>query len=97
MTIPLSLMYGYTPESFDDPAIQAAEQSVRLGTTLYMPGSTLANIFPILTKVPSWFPGAGFKRRAEKVRYLTEETKRIPWEFVQSEFVSESLLYSPGH
>jgi len=88
ITVPMSLMYGYTPESFNDPAIEAAEASVHLGAPLLMAGSTLANIFPVLTKVPSWFPGAGFKRKAEKVRYLTQETQRIPWEFVQREFVS---------
>ena len=88
MTVPMSLMYGYIPESFDDPAIEAAEESVRLATTLLLPGSTLANVFPFLTKLPAWLPGTGFKRKAERVRHLAEETQRIPWEFVQREFVS---------
>ena len=88
MTIPMSLMYGYTPESPDDPAIEAAEEAAHLGLALVLPGATLASIFPVLTRIPSWFPGAAFKRKAEKVRYLTQEVKRIPWEFVQREFVS---------
>jgi len=82
-------MYGYTPTSFDDPAVSAAEQSLHLGATLYLPGTTLANVFPILTRVPSWLPGAGFKRKAERAKFLSEESKRIPWEFTRKEFVRD--------
>jgi len=94
VALPLNLMYGYTPTSFTDPAVYAAEQSLHLGATLYLPGTTLANVFPILTHIPSWFPGAGFKRKAERAKFLSEESKRIPWEFTQKEFVSEALFVS---
>jgi len=87
VSIPLMLMYGYKPESFEDPALAAAETSLELGFQLYLPGATLANIFPILLHVPSWFPGAQFKRTAKRVRALTDEVKRIPLEFVKSQFV----------
>jgi len=88
MTLPLDLMYGYAPSSAHDPAILSAEASLQIGATLYLPGSTLANTFPILLRLPSWMPGASFKRKAALVKRLTEETIRIPWEYVQMQVVS---------
>ena len=87
VSVPLMLMYGYRPESYDDPAIVAADHSTEEGFRLYLPGATLANLFPILLHVPSWFPGAEFKRKGNKVKALVEETKRIPREHVKKEFV----------
>jgi len=88
----MNLMYGYTPESFEDRAVMAAEESLALGANLYLPGTTIANVFPILTRLPSWFPGAAFKRQAERVRELASECQRIPWEFVQKQYVSYYLV-----
>jgi len=91
MTLPLDLMYGYSPRSASDPAILSAEESLQVGATLYLPGSTLANTFPILLRLPDWMPGASFKRKAAHVKKLTEETIRIPWQYVQKQVVSYSL------
>jgi len=87
MSVPMALMYGYEIEKFDDPAIVAAETSIDLGTKLVMPGRTIANIFPVLLKLPEWFPGASFKRMANRAYHFTQETKRIPLEFVKKMIV----------
>ena len=82
----------YTPESVEDRAVMAAEESLALGANLYLPGTTLANVFPVLTYIPSWFPGAKFKRQAERVKALASECQQIPWEFVQKQHVSSYFV-----
>jgi hypothetical protein len=85
------MMYGYAPESLDDPVIHAADEGARLGASLLEPGSTMINVLPILRHVPSWIPGATAKRMAEKARWLTQEMKRIPMERVTAAVVSFQL------
>ena len=97
MSVPLGLMYGYEVESFDDPAIVAAENSMKLGAKLILPGSTIANIFPVLLRLPEWVPGAGFKKLVNHVYHLTQETKRIPLEFVKRKVVSRFNVFGILH
>jgi hypothetical protein len=56
ISIPMSLMYGYDIESIHDPVIEAAEKSVSLAAPLLAPGGSIINVFPILGKIPPWFP-----------------------------------------
>ncbi|KAF9553649.1 cytochrome P450 [Agrocybe pediades] len=80
IAIPLSTMYGYDITSLDDPCIAAADESALLGGKLLAPGQNFIDIFPILGRVPEWFPGAVSVRMAAKTKRLTEEVKRIPME-----------------
>ena len=82
-------MYGYAPESLDDPVIHIAEEGAILGASLIEPGGTFINILPILRHIPSWVPGATAKKIAKKVRWLAEEMKRIPMERVSAAMVRE--------
>jgi hypothetical protein len=82
------MMYGYAPESLDDPIIHIADEGATLGASLIEPGGTLINVLPILRHIPSWFPGATAKRKAEKAKILTDEMKRIPMEHVAAAIVS---------
>lgn len=83
----VSIMYGYEVKSVEDPLVQIADESIVLGTQLLVPGNSLINVIPALAYVPPWFPGAVSRRQAAKVRYLTDEVKRIPMEFVKQTFV----------
>jgi len=94
ISIPLSTMYGYDITSLDDPVIVVADKSIKLGTELLVPGSTFINIFPILGRVPTWFPGAKAVRIAAEVKKLTAEMKRIPMEFAKTMMVSEYFFKS---
>jgi hypothetical protein len=90
------MMYGYAPESLDDPVIHIAEQGARLGASLIEPGGTLINVLPILRHIPSWVPGATAKKTAEKVKWLIGEMKRIPMERVTAAMVSSQLHKEPA-
>ncbi|KAJ6576166.1 cytochrome P450, partial [Mycena vulgaris] len=43
-----------------------------------VPGKYLVNSLPILKYVPSWLPGAGFKRKAKEWRKLTRAMADVP-------------------
>ncbi|KAF7364088.1 Cytochrome P450 [Mycena sanguinolenta] len=60
----MSIAYGIQVTSSDDPYVSLAVK---------------ANTFPILKYVPSWFPGAGFKRQAAKWRVLARGMMEIPF------------------
>jgi hypothetical protein len=88
ISLAMLMMYGYAPESLDDPVIPVANEGITLGASLMEPGATFINVIPILRHIPSWVPGTTAKRLAEKVRWLTEEMKRIPMERVSAAMVS---------
>jgi hypothetical protein len=86
------MMYGYAPESLDDPIIHIIDEGTTLGASLLAPGGTLINVLPILRHIPSWVPGATAKKMAEKVRRLTVEMKRIPMAQVTAAMVSFQVI-----
>jgi hypothetical protein len=83
------MMYGYAPETTKDPVIQAADESTTLATTLLDFGGTLINVLPFLYYVPAWVPGTKGKRIIERVKLLTQDARRIPWEHVMAALVSQ--------
>ncbi|KAJ3996471.1 cytochrome P450, partial [Lentinula boryana] len=65
-SIILGIAYGIDALPKDDPSIAAAERMFSVLNIAGIPGSFLVDIFPILRYVPSWFPGASFKQKAQK-------------------------------
>ncbi|KAJ3983249.1 cytochrome P450 [Lentinula detonsa] len=62
----LAIAYGVHALPKDDPSIAASERMYSVLNIAGIPGSFLVDIFPILRYVPSWFPGASFKQKAQK-------------------------------
>ncbi|KAF9553648.1 cytochrome P450 [Agrocybe pediades] len=88
IAIPLSTMYGYDITSLDDPCIAAAEESIALGAEILQPGNNFINMFPIIGRLPTWFPGTKAVRKAAEVKRLTEEMRRIPLQYAKSKMAS---------
>ncbi|OJA20822.1 hypothetical protein AZE42_08969 [Rhizopogon vesiculosus] len=58
----MSLMYDYDVTSHDDVIVNAAKRALDLFLRVATPEKTaLFAAFPILMKLPSWFPGLGLK------------------------------------
>jgi len=80
----ISSAYGIPVNDSNHPflklSIKAAHGLAEAGN----PGTYLVDVFPMLKYVPSWFPGAGFKRRAAYERNIMERVLREPFEFVQT-------------
>ncbi|CAE6539955.1 unnamed protein product [Rhizoctonia solani] len=100
----ISLAYGYVPQEGKDPLISFVHEAVRF-FALSLTNYYLVNDFPILKHVPTWFPGAGFKRFGEKGSNMrtsyANKTFNMVFEQVQNGRVDRpsyvsSLLESKG-
>ena len=70
----LKIAYGWTVSDNNDLLVDSAEEATHLIADLFIPGRWLVESIPWLRFVPSWAPGAGFKRRAA---YVKERMKRL--------------------
>ncbi|KAJ3534780.1 hypothetical protein NMY22_g6770 [Coprinellus aureogranulatus] len=77
--ITLSTAYGLDISPSHDPYIEIAEKGMLALTAATAPGAFLVDAVPILKYVPSWFPGAGFKRKAYEWNKWTRDMVEIPF------------------
>ncbi|KAF8815156.1 cytochrome P450 [Phlegmacium glaucopus] len=96
----LSTTYGFKIDSKSDPYILLAEAAVEPAFKALIPGTFLVDLFPILKYVPSWIPGAQFKRDAREWRRRAISLQDTPFADVKrqmgngtarSSFCSSSL------
>ncbi|KAJ3983549.1 cytochrome P450 [Lentinula detonsa] len=87
-TIILAVAYGIRVQSKDDANIVAAEKMTTIFKAAGMPGSFLVDIFPILRYIPSWFPGASFKRKAKSWRGIFQKTITPPFMHVKQAMIN---------
>ncbi|CAD6574729.1 MAG: hypothetical protein CYPHOPRED_005487 [Cyphobasidiales sp. Tagirdzhanova-0007] len=64
----LNLIYDHFAASMDDPVVVKIVVSMQRLFGAFVPGAYLVDLFPALRFVPSWFPGADFKRKAKAWR-----------------------------
>ncbi|KAJ5915533.1 hypothetical protein N7466_011466 [Penicillium verhagenii] len=80
----LKIAYGYTIEPHKlDPLVQMAGLALEHFAIAGTPGAWLVDMIPALKYVPSWLPGAGFKRKAQAWKKNLQNTADIPYAFVQ--------------
>lgn len=53
----------------------------------FKPADFFVNIFPVLSNVPDWFPGTGWKRTAREWRTCKEKTLSEPYEWTKAQVV----------
>ncbi|KAJ7625700.1 cytochrome P450 [Roridomyces roridus] len=75
--ISMSFTYGIDVLPSEDPFITLAQRAVHAFAAALVPGLYLVDTFPILKYIPTWFPGAGFKRKAREWRKLTAFRTRV--------------------
>ncbi|KAJ7454671.1 cytochrome P450 [Mycena latifolia] len=75
----MSIAYGLDVRPSDDPYLNAAQAAVRAMSMAGVPGRFLVDIIPALKYIPSWFPGAGFKRKAAEWNKLVKHMVDRPF------------------
>ncbi|KAG8794026.1 hypothetical protein FRC12_000815 [Ceratobasidium sp. 428] len=65
-------VYGYEAESHDDPFLLNLREATNNFITAALPSNFMVNLFPALIHIPTWFPGAGWKRTAQQWRKQKE-------------------------
>ena len=83
----MKIGYGIAVQESDDPYISIAEVVMNSGSEAAIPGAFWVDFLPILKYVPSWFPGAGFQRKAAYWREAINTMAEKPFRHVQEQLV----------
>ena len=83
----MKIGYGIAIQESDDPYISIAEEVMSGITQAGIPGSFWVDLFPVLKYVPSWFPGAGFQKKAARWREAIHIAADKPFGHVQEQLV----------
>ncbi|EPQ51330.1 cytochrome P450 [Gloeophyllum trabeum ATCC 11539] len=84
----MNIAYGIDVLTKDDPYITTAEIAIGSLSESSVPGAFLVNQIPILKYVPTWFPGAGFKKKADYWRQVSDDMLNKPFETVLENMAS---------
>ncbi|EJD04870.1 cytochrome P450 [Fomitiporia mediterranea MF3/22] len=86
--------YGHEVNSEDDIiarlAVDSAIRFIEGGT----PGATLVDFIPILRYIPTWFPGASFRRKAVDTYKAHVDARDIPYNEVKERMSSGTAIPS---
>ncbi|KAI0312135.1 cytochrome P450 [Amylostereum chailletii] len=82
----MMVSYGHRVTSIDDKYVRIAE-AVRENEDK-TPGNAIVDVLPFLKYVPTWFPGAGFKRHALFMRQLSINMREAPYQMVKDQLAS---------
>ncbi|KAJ6570090.1 cytochrome P450 [Mycena vulgaris] len=77
--IMMTMAYGLDTLPHDDPYVNLAHITLRVLSHAAVPGRFLIDVIPALKHVPSWFPGAAFKRKAAEWKELVQEMVDQPF------------------
>jgi hypothetical protein len=83
----LHLAYGLKDDKAIDELTAMAEENIRGHTAVLIPGRYLVNTIPALRFVPSWFPGAGWRKEFDDLAEKTEEMTMKPFEGARQRMV----------
>ncbi|TFK80369.1 CyP450 monooxygenase [Polyporus arcularius HHB13444] len=76
----IRVAYGLEVIGENDKYIKIAEDAMDCFNIVFQPGRYLVQTFPSLRRIPSWFPGAGFKREFAAWFPVVRKIHEVPWE-----------------
>ncbi|KAH6899267.1 cytochrome P450 98A3 [Coprinopsis sp. MPI-PUGE-AT-0042] len=76
----IRIAYGSSDIELNKARITEIEHLVAGFVPLTRPGRLMVDFFPVLRFVPSWFPGAGWKREIDRVRKLAYRVAKVPYD-----------------
>ena len=88
----MKIGYGIAVQESDDPYIAIAEEVLNGISESGIPGAFFVDLMPILKYIPSWFPGAGFQKKAAHWRKLNHIMADKPFSHAQEQLVLVLLL-----
>ncbi|KAI0634016.1 cytochrome P450 [Trametes polyzona] len=76
----LRIAYGIDIEKENIPYMTIAEEALTTFAATFVPGKYLVETFPVLRLLPSWFPGARFKREGAAWKKKVQRLRDTPWD-----------------
>ena len=92
----MKIGYGIAVQESEDPYISIAEEALNGLSKAGIPGAFWVDLFPMLKYVPSWFPGAGFQKKAARWKEAINAMAEKPFRHVQEQLVEVSFLRDHG-
>ena len=83
----VKISYGIDVQESNDPIISLTEESLNGIIQASIPGAFWVDFFPILKYVPSWFPGAGFQKKAAHWSQINAAMIQRPFNYVKDQLV----------
>ncbi|KAF9442699.1 cytochrome P450 [Macrolepiota fuliginosa MF-IS2] len=77
------VVYGIKIKGLDNNYIRSTEEALEGFPDAGIPGSYLVDMFPFMKYIPSWFPGAEWKRKADHWRDVNREICYGPFNLVK--------------
>ncbi|KIM78610.1 hypothetical protein PILCRDRAFT_98340 [Piloderma croceum F 1598] len=90
--IVLKIAYGHIVADEGDSYVALAEAAMRTSAHAGFFGTYLVDYIPILKYVPSWMPGASFKRKAREWRRLSREMLESQFEIVKQKMAKGTAV-----
>ncbi|KAI9574120.1 cytochrome P450 [Boletus coccyginus] len=87
-SISLRLSYGYITKEGNDPLVELVELANSQLSKTAAPGANYVDVMPFLKYIPSWVPGAGFKKRAAEYAAVTREALETPHSYAVSQLAA---------
>ena len=89
----MKITYGIDVQESDDPYILVAEEIRRGVIEAGTPGVSWVDVFPMLNHIPSWFPGAGFQKKAAHWKGLAKAVIENPFRYVKEQLVGDCFFF----
>ncbi|PPQ94347.1 hypothetical protein CVT25_000402 [Psilocybe cyanescens] len=91
----MRVIYGYDSAPKEDYFVDLSEAAmVKMCDSWVAPGAMVVNTLPILRHLPSWFPGATFKKYAIEGQELTRKIRDVPFAFVTKSIAAGTAKHS---
>ncbi|KIK94269.1 hypothetical protein PAXRUDRAFT_828163 [Paxillus rubicundulus Ve08.2h10] len=90
----LRISHGYVTQEGDDPLVELAHTANSQLSMASAPGLFYVDIVPLLKYIPSWLPGAGFKRKAKEYAAVLHDLVEIPHNYAKSQLAAGTALSS---
>ncbi|CEL57076.1 O-methylsterigmatocystin oxidoreductase OS=Aspergillus flavus (strain ATCC 200026 / FGSC A1120 / NRRL 3357 / JCM 12722 / SRRC 167) GN=ordA PE=2 SV=1 [Rhizoctonia solani AG-1 IB] len=84
----LQSAYGYEATKAGDPMVEIARVGMKAFSDASIPADFIVNVFPWLEYIPSWFPGAGWKRKAMAWNKAQEDLINVPFEWTRQQMAN---------
>ncbi|KAG6827613.1 hypothetical protein H0H92_011103 [Tricholoma furcatifolium] len=88
VAIIMRISHGYAVQEKNDPYVKIADAASNMFSASTVPGKYLVDTLPFLRHVPTWFPGAGFKREAKEWSALLLEMVERPHNYVKRDIAA---------
>ena len=89
----IRVAYGLEVVDDNDKYVDIAEAAMDCFNIVFQPGRYMVQTFPSLRHIPSWFPGAKFRREFAAWYPTVRKIHDVPWEAAMAQRVRSFIHF----